>query len=626
MIGWNFPPNNYGKEDGLNDAGIETFLNRPLVSLAREIVQNSRDARLEEDGRPVEVHFNVLWVAAAELPGLSNLREILQKCKDYWNSNAKARRFFENAIRVASHEQIAVLKISDYNTTGLRGAEAEHGTDWHNLVKSVGASDKSAGAGGSFGIGKHAPFACSDLRTVFYATKDDHGQNAFQGVAKLVTHDGGDAGPTQGTGYFGLPDRNRPVLVEQEIPPLFRRTETGTDVYVIGFHQHAGSWGEEIVKSVIDNFFYAIHNEELSVRVDETIINKNSLPDLVAKYYKDDVDSITPFYFDALTVPHAHHFPEENFKGMGPMELFVLPSRHAPKRVAMIRRTGMVVYDKGHFRTPMRFAGVFIAKGEKLNDFLRGLEPPSHDAWEIQRHEDPSRAKTLMSAINQWINDKVKSLTEVDDAEEVNVDVFSDYLPDDMDELTPPESDAKEGEKAGPKPVEVQIKQPTRSTRDTSESGDSTGDEGEEGSENKPEAPGKGTGGGRSEPGGPGGEGDEEGNKGGEGDATTVFPRRPLRLKSVRVYCSDPSRGKYNVAFEPEVSGAGYISLRIVGEVGEEPVKVSSVCLVGSSERVKLDQAGIIGPLKLEAGKRKSLQVELEKHQRYALEVAAHAD
>ena len=43
-IGWCFPSNDGGQENGLNNPGIETFKDRPLVSLAREVLQNSSDA------------------------------------------------------------------------------------------------------------------------------------------------------------------------------------------------------------------------------------------------------------------------------------------------------------------------------------------------------------------------------------------------------------------------------------------------------------------------------------------------------------------------------------------------------------------------------------------------------
>ena len=55
------------------------------------------------------------------------------------------------------------------------------------LTKSSGSSDKKGPAGGSFGIGKFAPFACSDLFTVFYNTYDIEDECAYQGVSRLVT-------------------------------------------------------------------------------------------------------------------------------------------------------------------------------------------------------------------------------------------------------------------------------------------------------------------------------------------------------------------------------------------------------------------------------------------------------
>lgn len=46
-IDWNFPGNNFGTLSGIGEAGIETFKGSPCRSLAREICQNSLDARLD---------------------------------------------------------------------------------------------------------------------------------------------------------------------------------------------------------------------------------------------------------------------------------------------------------------------------------------------------------------------------------------------------------------------------------------------------------------------------------------------------------------------------------------------------------------------------------------------------
>src|SRR2546425_8036872 len=196
-IGWNFPSNNNGREDGLNDPGVETFRDNPLRSLSREIPQNSLDAP-DKSGKPVEVHFELIDLPMDMFPGADQFTQILDACTKYWETNESARKFFRKALKLMGGDSLRVLKASDYNTTGLLGPVDVRTSDWFKLTKAVGSSDKAGGAGGSFGIGKHAPFACSDLRTVLYGTKDMTGTFAFQGVSKLVTHVNGKGESTQG--------------------------------------------------------------------------------------------------------------------------------------------------------------------------------------------------------------------------------------------------------------------------------------------------------------------------------------------------------------------------------------------------------------------------------------------
>lgn len=244
-IGWNFPKNNFGKEDGLNDPGIETFLSRPLESLAREVIQNSRDAT-QDISKPVIVHFQLYDVPRALFPSVSEFGKVLDASADYWKDNAKAKKFFGNAKKLLNQEDISFLKISDFNTKGLAGSHEPRGRDWHKLTKSVGASDKHEGKDGSFGIGKHAPFACSAFRTVFYGTKAKEDKTvAFQGVAKLVTHLDRDNEGTQGTGYFGEKERLQPVFDSKGLDEFFSRKKYGTDIYIPGF-VYAGDWQERL--------------------------------------------------------------------------------------------------------------------------------------------------------------------------------------------------------------------------------------------------------------------------------------------------------------------------------------------------------------------------------------------
>ena len=233
--GWNFPLNDDGQENGLNDPGIETFKDHPLSSLAREVLQNSSDAS-DDSGRPVTVHFELFTIPAKQLPGFADFKKTLQACADYWKQSKATDKFVKDALDVLAKPELSILKISDYNTTGLTvGVKGDRNSDWFMLTKSVGASDKNDGKLGSFGIGKHAPYACSDLRCVFYGTRDTTSTTAAQGVAKLVTHRVGKSS-THGTGYFGITTGNRPMPNFSALPDLFARKKTGADVYIMGFH------------------------------------------------------------------------------------------------------------------------------------------------------------------------------------------------------------------------------------------------------------------------------------------------------------------------------------------------------------------------------------------------------
>ena len=184
MEEWRFPSNDYGENKGINDSGISMFRGTPLKSLAREICQNSLDAARKEK---VIIQFNMFEIETNGIPGKDALADAYEKCCVFWKDNYSTKVFFQNARKQITKENCSILRISDFNTTGLTGSDKEVNSDWINLTKSSGVSDKRTTAGGSYGIGKFAPFACSDLATVFYSTYDLYGKKASQGVSRLVT-------------------------------------------------------------------------------------------------------------------------------------------------------------------------------------------------------------------------------------------------------------------------------------------------------------------------------------------------------------------------------------------------------------------------------------------------------
>src|ERR1035437_8784503 len=119
-LGWNFPTNDDGQQNGLNDAGIETFKDNRLYSLAREVLQNSCDAAATSTKRPVEVHFQLLEIPTSEFPGIDDFKKALQSCATYWKASKQTAAFCKEALAVLSEPMLRILKVSDFNTTGVR--------------------------------------------------------------------------------------------------------------------------------------------------------------------------------------------------------------------------------------------------------------------------------------------------------------------------------------------------------------------------------------------------------------------------------------------------------------------------------------------------------------------------
>lgn len=82
-VGWFFASNDGGEDKGYNDAGVATFMGHIYRYLAREIIQNSLDAR-ESPDKPVVVTFDLETIKRSDIPSMNQLKDICQKCRDFW--------------------------------------------------------------------------------------------------------------------------------------------------------------------------------------------------------------------------------------------------------------------------------------------------------------------------------------------------------------------------------------------------------------------------------------------------------------------------------------------------------------------------------------------------------------
>lgn len=438
---WCFPSSNRGEIRGFNDSGIETFNDNPIKSLAREICQNSLDAVLPNKMAIVE--FDTFTIENKDFPDKEGFEVVLQKCLDYCkdDKNTKASSFFKKAISRLNDKKISMLRISDFNTTGLRG------DDWNNLIEKSGASEKADNKGGSFGIGKNAPFACSDFRTVFYSTLDLCNNKRSKGVSRLMSYKLG-VNPdnsdniSQGTGYYGEDTRYQIKHLEEmfSLDKDFNRVSSGTDIYVPALKiSNEKEFKSSIIAEVLDGFLIAIWQEKLEVRVNDYIINKSTLNQVIENY-KSSLSENTVMCYELLADKEIEWYKLPIYLSgtmyLGDINFGFKLRFDGTNKVSIFRSSGMKIIDKSNLCPSLRFVGLATIEGDALNNFLRNLENPSHNKWEPHRSDDPNGAKNLLTAIYNSMTEKLNDVASTTFEDEIDIDGAGDYLPDEMEDDT----------------------------------------------------------------------------------------------------------------------------------------------------------------------------------------------
>lgn len=432
MVKWNFPSRNNSVVEGYSNPGHALFKNDPLQALAREICQNSLDA-VDDDTLPVKIVFKKETVRTKDFPGTSELMEILYKCRDYWKDSHKEELddFIDHALKVLRLDSLSVLRISDFNTIGLQGAFDDAPiTPWIGLVKSIGVNVKSNDtAAGSYGIGKAAAFINSYFQTVFYRTMDLEGHCAAQGVANLMAFSDesyGDDDPVRrSTGFFGNPEKNQPVEKMEELDKIYKRTETGTDIFIPGFKWITdGSvfWTELMISEILENFLMSIYYGKLSVQIEDRIINKDKLSAILERN-KNIAKNAYCFY--RVLSANSDNVLEENlnFHGFGNLKLRLLFGPNLNKKILIVRNSGMKIAEIKSLPKGISFTGILELQGDHLNKFFRKMENPQHNSWDPKRHENPKLAKEYKKELETWVSQTIYKKLEEESGEETIVDI-----------------------------------------------------------------------------------------------------------------------------------------------------------------------------------------------------------
>lgn len=442
-----FAGNDSNEDEGLGHAGIETYRQQPYASAARELGQNSRDAYLS---LPVKIKFDLLSLPKSEIPAVSKLDKIVALSLEsaVQENKEKERVFFSEAQKLLALNYLKVLRVSDENTTGAKGPE--RGTPFYSLLRAAGVSVKrDENSGGSYGIGKNAAFAVSDLRTVFYSTNYFDAvanTNKFlaQGKSILVSHVE-EGVPKRQIGYWGLPNFE-PICIPDMAPHWLRRENIGTSVFVMGFREPT-NWQNRFSCSLIQNFFPAISDGEMEFSIDggKNEINKDTLSPLfdsegVRGALKGESNQDFAYAYNFYRCYVSSHAKINFFEipELGRIQVKVLVEEKLPKKICIIRN-GMVITDNlSYFNEPfLRFPMYkdFVAVVTFLDvcgsSFIKRLEDPKHkelSADGLLSQEDRDLARRVMKKLGKNIRAAIKEHTFTEYENEVVADEMRDYF------------------------------------------------------------------------------------------------------------------------------------------------------------------------------------------------------
>ncbi len=441
--------------EGHTTGDVETFKNNIIDNLAREICQNSLDAKnksLSED-IPVIVKFNLMEIKKRDHELLLEYEHCLKLCEDFWKDNPEKRvhDFINKAFSVLNNDKIKVLVASDYNTEGLTGSdinlrENTSKSKWNALVSKQGVSSKNDGqAGGSYGIGKFAPFACSDLSLVCYNTFAIDKKSAFEGIAKLATFVNEQDNLTHAKGHYRESSGAQPITPDIlcSVRDLFERkpSELGTDIIIIGCNsliEDNANWELQLEYSIIKNFLLALMDNKLVVYIGKKELSKNTIEEIIENYRTIDGNSIIDqilrlydTYVSPATIVERFSIAEDN-----DLSVYFKADKSYKKEIFNFRTTGMLIGATK--RTIWQaFTVITVVKGKLLDEKLRQAEPPKHDKWDANLVTDKNERKEVRKYIKE-ITEKVRQLIDNQCKTEVLMTQDSgvgEYLPDDLDDI-----------------------------------------------------------------------------------------------------------------------------------------------------------------------------------------------
>ncbi len=450
------PAHGGGAEYGFNDSSQEHFRSSPLEHTIRETIQNSLDAVFNKN-KPVKVKMQLQKIKSADI-NANELKLHIEQTIQREKGQQEATKFYRNSMKIIKQKNISVLSIIDSNTSGLEG------NNWNALVRSEGTPNKGnmSAAGGSFGIGKNAPYSISRLRLVCYATRypGKPGRiSRFMARCKLSSHPD-PSKPTQMLQNIGFGcrefTRNEPIPFEGRSIPndIFKLKERGTGVFIMAPDIYDKKWVKRAKMYVACHFFAAIHDKKLEVYIETAKIDNQTIDDI---FREGKAKERSRHYYDAISAPQKYKKIESE---IGNFEVLLCAGDiHAPSRVAYVNRRGMLItddpiYKRNPFQAKLpwaKYAAVVRADNDDTDTRIREMEPPDHSSIQHDRIRNYTEHKKMKEEL-LYVQTEIKDFIESNcggknSADYILVDALASILHipgsaisgDDGDELGDPE-------------------------------------------------------------------------------------------------------------------------------------------------------------------------------------------
>lgn len=620
-----------GAATGADITAANIFKGNAYINATKELLQNVEDA-LDPDlplGTAAKAVIELVYANISDIPGSDRISDIICRCAAYLEEKgdgdnpAIVRLKKANERYLSGEVRIPVLKVSDYNTIGLCG------NNFDGLLREAGIRRKNGDTSGSFGYGKYAPYRLSQLNTILYSSFTKENEFRFEGRAIFSTFRDADMKEKMNLTLFGIEvgagEDCLPITDMQDVPEFYKRSEYGTDLYIVGF-EPTNDWHHLIALSTLDNFFFAIMENKIEVEIrngeEKIIISQDTLEDQM-QFYRDyyqnnlsdntqEVSFTAPCYWDVLKSPDVIHVTFADIRHKGEADFyFRLGPSDVNKTVLEMRSTGMKIQEE-QFKQITDFCGVFVAtakgreseeKDKNISKFLRSLETATHSSWNSNDAEEDDRveADKVLKEITKLIRAAVRERSEQEGGEKFGAFGLGRFLADNTG--SNPLNETKEEAYLKFQPVDLPTMESRKQPR-----------------KKKPEKEVNGRG------------HDEDDTDESENEGTPSNPNNRQRTKSLREISVkkprtpfDRSSDTYRIAFTPN-RDAEKILIRV--EIADEDNEYSHVIpkeAEYNGAKAKIDGEYIVLE-NVRKDERISFALKLQASGRYALKVSAYVE